>query len=526
MRFWKKFPLKLWVTVCAIFLYFATRLLSLTSLPVFADEAIYIRWAQLLMSDRAYLFFSLNDGKPPLFIWSLVPFLSFLPDPLLASRLVSVLVGFLQMIVLWLIVKRLGGSRSAQVATLAITLLAPFWFFHQRMALMDGLLTLGLSLSLLGLIEIDGVEQKKSFRLIKVMTWLPPILLAGLGWGLALLTKTPALFFAPVFGLWTILASGFLQKKALFRHTLNRFFLFGLAGFLGLLVFALLRISPAFGSLFGRSTDFTYSVNELLQGEWRSTLGNYPKVLGWLSTYLRPELISLTLFAVVFSKQRLLHAKLLLSALLWALPLLILGRVLHARYFLPLAPFFTVSAALFAGEVWQVLQKQKENLYFVTTVALITIFFVIGSLRFLFFAFFSPSQIPFVLDDREQYLTEWSSGHGISQIRDRLFARANKNEKTVVVTEGSFGTLPDGLLLYFYNRPEVEFVRIDGLAQYPVTKIPEWVRQEAQTNETWLVVNEHRLALDPDNAQLELLDEYPRPYGAPSLQLYKISPLP
>ena len=46
-------------------LYLATRLFHLDALPVFADESIYIRWAQLLRHDTAYLFFALNDGKPP-----------------------------------------------------------------------------------------------------------------------------------------------------------------------------------------------------------------------------------------------------------------------------------------------------------------------------------------------------------------------------------------------------------------------------------------------------------------------------
>jgi dolichyl-phosphate-mannose--protein O-mannosyl transferase len=524
MSFWKKIPLEILILGGASFLYFVSRIISLTLLPVFADEAIYIRWAQLLMSDPAYLFFSLNDGKPPLFIWSLIPALSIFSDPLFAARFVSVLVGFVQMLILWLIIKKLNGSKTAQIAVLLMSLIVPFWFFHQRMALMDGLLTLGISVSWFGIIMLDSEETKEKFTLNQPLRWLPWMVLAGTGWGGALLTKTPALFFAPVFVLWATLTPLLLEKKTFGRHLFQRGLLFGGAGIIGLLIFASLKISPAFGSLFGRSTDFTYSFAELLQGEWVSTLRNYPKVLSWLSTYLRPELLSLTLFALIFSRRKFLHAKILLSAFIWAFPLLLMGKVLHARYFLPVAPFFTISAALFCAEVWIVIQKNKENLYFLTTAALIFLFFCIGSLRFLFFSFFAPSQVPFVLDDREQYLTEWSSGHGIREVRDRLFERAHARQRTVVVTEGSFGTLPDGLLLYFSNRPEVEFVRIDGLAQYPVVEIPEWVREEAQTTETWLLVNEHRLSLDPTTNGLELINEYPRPYGAPPLQLYQILP--
>lgn len=524
MQFWKRLPLSLWLAFAAVAVYLFTRFFQLTSLPVFADEAIYIRWAQLLAQDSKFLFFPLNDGKPPLFIWSLVPALQVFDDPVFAGRAVSAVIGLAQMAVIWFIIKQLKGGRIAQAAGVVTVLIAPFWFFHHRMALMDSLLTFGLSLAWLGFLFIDRVPPFKNFNARSLRSWLLPVFLAGGGWGIALLTKTPALFFAPAFFLWAVAMPQIWQPRWNPSLLFQRLLLFGVAGALGLGIFSLLKLSPAFGSLFGRSTDFTYSLSELLQGEWRSTLQNFPKVLNWLSTYMRPELLSLPLFALLLSRQKLLHGKILLSAFLWALPLLLFGRVLHARYFLPLAPFLTVSAALFFEEIWELVRKHKENLYVSTVFALLIVFFFIGCLRFVFFAFFTPSQIPFVLDDREQYLTEWSSGHGILEFRDRLFERAQRGERTVVVTEGSFGTLPDGLLLYFDQRPEVEHVRIDGLVQYPVREIPQWVREEARTTETWLVVNAHRLALEPETNGLELIDQIARPYGAPSLQLYRVLP--
>jgi len=189
-----------------------------------------------------------------------------------------------------------------------------------------------------------------------------------------------------------------------------------------------------------------------------------------------------------------------------------------------MAPFLTVSAALFFGEVWEILKKYRDNLYVTGAFFLLILFFVIGCLRFILFSFFSPSMTPFVLDDRVQYLTEWSSGHGIAEVRDLLFERSRQGLRTTVVTEGSFGTLPDGLLLYFDRKPEIANLRIEGLAQYPVKFLPDWVRTEAETTETWLVVNSHRLELDPETSGLELIARYPRPYGAPDLQVYRIQP--
>ncbi|MCX6792160.1 MAG: hypothetical protein NT149_03940 [Candidatus Gottesmanbacteria bacterium] len=75
-------------------LFFVTRLTNLTKLPIFTDEAIYIRWSQIGSRDPNWRFISLVDGKQPLFTWIMMVFLRFIRDPLVAGRLVSVLAGF------------------------------------------------------------------------------------------------------------------------------------------------------------------------------------------------------------------------------------------------------------------------------------------------------------------------------------------------------------------------------------------------------------------------------------------------
>jgi predicted membrane-bound mannosyltransferase len=56
-----------------IFVYFILRLPNLTLLPVFADEAIYIRWAQVMKSEPTLRFLPISDGKTPLFMWIMMP---------------------------------------------------------------------------------------------------------------------------------------------------------------------------------------------------------------------------------------------------------------------------------------------------------------------------------------------------------------------------------------------------------------------------------------------------------------------
>src|SRR5689334_782543 len=73
---------------------FALRFYHLTILPVFADEAIYIRWAQIMKAEETLRFLPLSDGKEPLFMWVMIPFFKIIHDPLFAGRVVSVLSGF------------------------------------------------------------------------------------------------------------------------------------------------------------------------------------------------------------------------------------------------------------------------------------------------------------------------------------------------------------------------------------------------------------------------------------------------
>ena len=75
-------------------LYFLTRLFSLTAIPVFGDEAIYIRWSQIIRNVETLRFIPLTDGKQPLFMWIVSSIIQFFSDPLFAARLISVLAGF------------------------------------------------------------------------------------------------------------------------------------------------------------------------------------------------------------------------------------------------------------------------------------------------------------------------------------------------------------------------------------------------------------------------------------------------
>ena len=161
------------IIICVLFL--VSRIWNLNSLPVFGDEAIYIRWAQIIKSVDTLRFIPLTDGKQPLFMWLNSISLRFISDPLISGRLISVFSGLGILVTLFLI------SHSFLPSLIYIFL--PFAFFFDRLATADtllsffGIFSLYLSLSL---------AKKPALDLSMIL---------GVSLGLAWLTKSPAIYF-------------------------------------------------------------------------------------------------------------------------------------------------------------------------------------------------------------------------------------------------------------------------------------------------------------------------------------------
>ncbi|GAF99923.1 unnamed protein product, partial [marine sediment metagenome] len=91
-----------------------------------------------------------------------------------------------------------------------------------------------------------------------------------------------------------------------------------------------------------------------------------------------------------------------------------------------------------------------------------------------------------------------------------------------VGTEGSFGTLPDGLMIYFDKDPKVTVFGI-GLS---LLEVPEPLKESAAAGEaeTFLMVNESRMGAQ-DDPSLELVLKIPKAKGKKgqdNLLLYQV----
>lgn len=505
--FLKRVPWWAYLASVCIF-YLVTHFWALTKMPVFADEAIYIRWAQLIIDDwRRYLFFPLNDGKTPVFVWLLIPFLKSLEDQLLAGRILAVFIGFIQLWVMRAVIKNLGGGRKAQIIGMVLTSVLPFWFLYHRMALMDGLLTLFISIAFLAIIKLSlHIEVRKNRFFVDTHLSIF-VLTAGLGFGLAILTKLPGLFFGPVFAFAAIFP--FVTKK--FQLSLPKIFWLGLAGFLGCAIFFSLKLNPAFGQLFLRGENFTYSVSELLGGEWRSSVRNISRFSGWFTAYLTPAVFLLPFVGLLDRKLSKKLFFLIVSAVLFCAPFVILGKTVYPRYLLPVSLFFTVAASLVC-EKW--LEYTKATSYI--AVALLTLT-MSWSLYNMVASWYLLDKVPFVAIDVEQYQTEWSAGYGIREAVEFIQGQAEEG-RVVVATEGYFGTLPDGILLYLHNQ-DVTNIEVFGIGQ-PIRSLPdEFLTKASTANTAYIMVNSHRMKLQ--DSRLSKVASYPRPFGAPSFDIYE-----
>ncbi len=490
-----------------VVLYLATHIFSLTLLPVFADEAIYIRWSQLIIDDwRQYLLFPLNDGKTPLHMWLMIPFLQLSDDPLMAGRFLSVIVGLIQLFVIKKIVKNLGGKEIAQLLSMFLVTLMPFWVFHHRMALIDGLLTFFLSLVTLGFTELALLKKTEKGSKSQIF-W---IIFTGVSYGLALLTKLPAIFFLLAFPLFSQL---YAEKLNPFTKTAWKMLIMsGFVALIGLGLFASLKLHPAFGQLFSRGQDFTFTTQELIGGEWRSSINNVRRVIFWHGTYFSFTLTILWFLSLFFSKHKKNHWVLFLAMLVFILPFLVFARVFAPRYVLPMVIFSTVSISLFYEELFLELKKIRLGIgLFLFVPALVC-------LRFFYSMLFDVNSLPFVPIDREQYLEEWSAGQGNYEMVSIIEEKA-KQGRVVVGTEGYFGTLPDGLLMYFHNK-NVENIEIFGVGQ-PIVVLPEeWLQKAEQAETAYLLVNTHRMLVLND-PRIKLVYKFPRPGQSSSLDVYE-----
>lgn len=463
MGYLKKYSAELLVVVGLIVGFFASRFYHILSLPMFTDEAIYIRWSQIARQDAAQRFISLTDGKQPLFIWLTAALLGHVQDPLLAGRLVSVVAGFGTMVGLFCLSTLLFKNRWIGLLTSLVYLVYPFGLVYDRMALYD---------SLVGTFTVWGL-----FFVILLVRYLrlDLAMILGVVAGIGTLNKTNSFFTIYLLPFSLLLLDW--KKKKFWERVTKWFGLAIVSVVFTYAIYSVLRLSPWFYIIGQKDATFVYPLKEWILHPFTFLWGNlWIGERDWLVRYFGYPFIILTL-ASFFINKKFLREKLLL--IMWfAAPfvaLALFGRTIYPRYIL----FMTLSLLpLVAYSFYHLLFAFNKKLIGIVLIYLFLMLPVYSD--YLILTNFSHSQIP--QSDKDQYFNDWPSGDGVNE-SIVYFKQQAKDRKIAIYTEGTFGLMPKVYEIYLLQNPNFY---IEGL--WPITKfLPKELAISAKKMPTYVV---------------------------------------
>ena len=468
MAFFKKYRL-FFLGLGIIFVYFFTRLYNILELPIFTDEAIYVRWSQIASNDASWRFISLTDGKQPMFVWIAMVLMKVIQDPLLAGRVVSVGAGFLSVIGLFFLTSEIFKNPSTTLRASKIGLLASFVYVLYPFALIYDKIALYDSLVVLFIIWAFYFEVLLVRRLR-----LDLAMILGIIMGLGMLTKTSN-NFAFILLPFSLLLFNFKDKN--WKMNLRNWIIYA---FVSLLIansmYLVLRLSPYFHVIGEKNLTFIYSFKEIFQDPYSQLFGNLKGLLAWLIEYTTIPFFVLVLSSFIIRKE---YFKEKLLLLVWFLApfagLALFGKVIYPRFIF----FMTMPLLVLGAYAFYYLLSFVKKTYI--KILVVCVFFGIFFVNdFFIFTNFEKAFIP--QSDKSQFIASWPSGVGVRETIEFLEEKS-KNEKIYVGTEGTFGLMPYSLEIYFHDNPNIKTVGF-----WPINDIPpKEVLESAKKMPTYFV---------------------------------------
>jgi len=458
-KIWKSPIVWFFLLTCA---YFVTRFIHLTVLPIFTDEAIYIRWSQIGSADAAWRFISLTDGKQPFFTWLIMASVRLFQDPLFAGRMVSVIGGFLSLIGLVLLSRELFRNVTIGLISAALYVISPFTLMYDRLALYDGWVATFFIWNLyLAVLLVKKVR-------------LDVALLLGMMLGVAMLNKTSAflsLYMLP----GTLLLFDWKRPQLVKRLALWMGYV-ATAAILSQAIYSILRLSPFFYIISQKDALFVYPFGQWLVHPFSFFQGNIRGLFDWLKGYLTwPILFSAGVTILIPRKY--IREKLLLIGW-WLAPFIALalfGRILYPRFILFMTmPLFILGAY----SLYWMSTFIKKSYVFLLLILCISGYSMYISTRILI----DIKTAPILKADRGQLIDDWPSGWGTKEVVTFL---KSQQQPIAVYTEGTFGLFPYALEIFLHTYPTIE---IHGLWPIPDT-IPSEMLESASRRPTYFVSN-------------------------------------
>lgn len=483
-----------------VIVYILLNFSTIKETPIFTDEAIYVRWAQIAANDASLRYISLLDGKQPLFIWIAMIPVKIFQDSLLAVRLLSVIYGLISIFGIYFIGRNIKNSLVGLLSA-ALFVTSPFFFIYNRLAIYESLIsTLGIYSLLFTILLI----KKKRIDLAITLGFIS---------GLGLMTKSSANFFIYLLPFSPIILVKNIKKlnKPNTRNTLMVIGLFFLSITISFTMYNTLRLFPLFNMIEEKNHTFILTNREFINNPFSLVFGNTPSLLSWIFQYLTPIPFILFILSGIYFlfRKKLPEIYLLAWIMVPFAATAFFGKIIYPRYLLFMVPGIFILISLVINEFFE---KINSNKFRLLTVAVLFIGPIISLVSIL--TNLSNSFIP--QSDKNQLINDWPAGGGIEEVVKIINSSAEK-EKVFVGTEGTFGLLPYALEIELVKNPNVE---IKGY--YPVKEIPQEVVDKAKLIKTYFIYNLTQNENQFSDPKIKLVGKYPKGNSDVYLRLFEV----
>jgi Dolichyl-phosphate-mannose-protein mannosyltransferase len=454
------------------------RLPSLRALPIFGDEAMFLRLARILRdAPLDQLWIPLRLPLAPLHVWLLAVGLPISTDPVVAGRLLSVVFGTVSVVVLAVAVLAIGRAfgKRTEDALVAGTFAAvsPFLVFSDRLARPDTLFTLETILA--AAVSISFVTRVRS---------LVPAVAFGVLMGVTMLTRQ-----AVSYPLWLLppVAAACVGRRD-WRRVLAPL---GLSLAIALALWVPMLVAPGWPDLGTRIFHVALSRPPLSIVERVGLfVRNLAIAVVTLWTYLTPPVFLASLVGLFFLAvaRRRLFSFLAAWLFLVFVPVALFAGDYFPRYALPAVPPLLAAVGFVIAFAWRRLPGWRR-IALVTALLAWPAIAVARGIR-------DWREWPYLPVDRSQFVTGWPAGEAPERAAAFLSSVARSGPIDVVVPVVS-GNPSDAVWLLLDRAPNVRLLYAEDFLTQPATRVrgDVWIDRPSATVRTGVPV--YFVAPDP-----------------------------
>jgi 4-amino-4-deoxy-L-arabinose transferase-like glycosyltransferase len=408
-----------------IFLTFFLQLTNLTLLPIFTDETNYLDWGWRAVNLPDHIFYSLYDAKQPLIIWFFGIAQNIFADPLLAGRMVSIILGILTAIGVYSLAKKIFDKNIA-LFSLIIYLSSHYFFFFNRQALVEaGLATIFIW---------------TAYALFALPFSLKQTVMLGILFGLGYLSKSNALLV-----IFTTMMIWLYKNKS---QDFGKLIIYAFVCLMLPLALNLpMLLHPWFSKYIHLSTQYTFTISQLFKfpaDQWINNISATSSILFWLLT---PATLILVLIGLKQTKKYALALWVFIPLLLQ----IVLAKFLVSRYLVAYLPAIVIFAAY-------VISKKR----WLISLILIPNLYMVGLQLFFPADYFKQLSRVTSYSYIEGYVTTEASGYNLIEAR-KYFEELAKKEKFTLGIAVYSGNPEAGLLVYFREHPKIKITYLDAM---------------------------------------------------------------